>query len=145
MQGQKPSSGLSLSDFGSDGDPALALEIDRVHCPLVRDVGSTLSEEPVHESGLPVVDVSNHRHVPQPAGVQRCRRRRGGGGGGGKTAAQERGSRGNHRPRRRRLGVPRGGGCRQSPPAGRPKAAQQRTRHFPSESSPSSATAQAEA
>lgn len=56
--------------LGGDGDATLALESDGIEGALVRDVGAALSEEPVHEGGLPVVDVGDHGHVTYPARVK---------------------------------------------------------------------------
>lgn len=76
--------------LGGDGDTALALETDGIEGALVGDVGAALAEEPVHEGGLPVVDVGYDGHVADPAGVQRGPggggRRRGVRGSGGEEA-----------------------------------------------------------
>lgn len=45
------------------------------------DVGTALAEEPIHEGGLAVVDVGDHRHVAEPGGVQRALLCRAGSGG----------------------------------------------------------------
>lgn len=51
------------TDLGGYSDAAFALKSDRVHGALVRDVRATLAEQAVHECGLPMVDVRDHRHV----------------------------------------------------------------------------------
>lgn len=54
------------------------------------DVSAALAEQPVHERGLAVVDMGDHRHVPKPARVDRRARCRGSGcGGGGGEGAGE--------------------------------------------------------
>lgn len=58
--------------LGSNGDAPLALEADGVKGPLVWDVGAALTEQPVHQGGLPMVNVGYHGHVPQPAWVERA-------------------------------------------------------------------------
>lgn len=46
------------------------------------DVGTALAEEPIHEGGLAVVNVGDHRHVTETGRIQRAPIRRGGSGGG---------------------------------------------------------------
>lgn len=55
------------------------------------DIGAALAEEAVHEGGLAVVDVGDHRHVSKSAGIQRTARSGGIGGGwrGGGEGASE--------------------------------------------------------
>lgn len=58
------------------------------------DIGAALAEKAVHEGGLPMVDVRNHRYVTEAGGVQGVVLGRGGGGGGrggGGEAASVRG------------------------------------------------------
>lgn len=51
------------------------------------NVGAALAEQTVHEGGLSMVDVSDHRHVAEQARIERAAggrgSRRGGGGGEG--------------------------------------------------------------
>ena len=55
--------------FGEDGDPALFLEVVRIHRPLfdalVVAEGAGLAEQLVDERGLAVIDVGDDRHVAQ--------------------------------------------------------------------------------
>jgi hypothetical protein len=49
----------------------------------VGDVGAALPQEPVHQRGLPVVDVGNHRHVADAGRVRDASQRESGRGGRG--------------------------------------------------------------
>ena len=53
--------------LGEDGDPALFLEVVRIHRPLfdalVLAEGARLAEELVDERGLAMIDVGDDRHV----------------------------------------------------------------------------------
>ena len=55
--------------LGEDGDPALFLEVVRIHRPLfdalVVAEGARLAEELVDEGRLAVIDVRDDRHVAQ--------------------------------------------------------------------------------
>ena len=58
----------------------------------MRDIGAALAEEPIHERGLPVVDVSYYGDIAEAAGVNNGdgRRRCVGGGGGGEWPCEGR-------------------------------------------------------
>ena len=58
------------ADLRSDSDTTLSLKADGVHGPFMRDISTTLAEEAVHEGGLPMVDVRNHRYVTEAGGVE---------------------------------------------------------------------------
>ena len=55
--------------FGEDGDPALFLEVVRIHRPLLDALvvaeGARLAEQLVDKGRLAVVDVGDDRHVAE--------------------------------------------------------------------------------
>lgn len=78
-----PLSGQPNTDLGSDSDAALALEGDGVHGALMGNVGAALAEQAVHQGGLSMVDVRDHRHVTEPVRIEGAAGGRGSGRGGG--------------------------------------------------------------
>ena len=60
---------LDAGALGEDGDPALFLEVVRIHRPLLDALvvaeGARLAEELVDERRLAVIDVRDDRHVAQ--------------------------------------------------------------------------------
>ena len=60
---------LDRGAFGEDGDPALFLEVVRIHRPLLDALvvaeGAGLAEQLVDERGLAMIDVGDDRHVAQ--------------------------------------------------------------------------------
>lgn len=59
--------------FRSNGDAALALEANGIESALVGEVGAALPQQLVHQSRLPVINMGNHGHVPEPGRVETAR------------------------------------------------------------------------
>lgn len=77
----------------------------------MRNIGAALAEEPIHERGLPVIDVSYHGNIAEStwfdngAGSDGGRRRWSRGGGGGEWPRKA-------RTARKYIGLPVNGGSR---------------------------------
>lgn len=62
---------MKFAYLRSNGDTTLALKTNRIHSALMGNISAALAEQPIHESGLAMVDMSYHRHVADHSRVHR--------------------------------------------------------------------------